>query len=69
VRVDSLDVLVAELQAMELWDRAGGKAASENETNRAGFKARQMRRLEIIHEIEAMTNKSKFARKQAGSLG
>ena len=70
-RDGKLDVLVAELQAIELWDRAGEKAAPENEIKRAGFTARQMRRLEINHEIEALTIKTnrEFTRKQTGSLG
>jgi hypothetical protein len=60
VRDENLEVLKAELQAIELWDRAGEKTAPEDEINRAGFRARRMRRLEIIHEIEALTSKSKY---------
>jgi hypothetical protein len=71
VRDENLEVLKAELQAIELWDRAGEKTAPEDEINRAGFRARRMRRLEIIHEIKTLTIKSKceFSGKQADSLG
>jgi hypothetical protein len=51
VRDDKLDALVAELQAIELWDRAREKLkpASEGE-----IEARRLRRLEIVREIEAI---------------
>jgi hypothetical protein len=51
---DKLDALMAELQVIELWDRAAEKAAPEDEINRAGFKARRIRRDEIMREIDAL---------------
>jgi hypothetical protein len=51
---DKLHLLIAELQAIELWDRAGKNAAPDDEINRAGTRAREMRRLEITREISAL---------------
>jgi hypothetical protein len=56
---NKLCALAAELEAIELWDRAGKRADPEDELDRAGFKARRLRRLEIIREIDALTSKSK----------
>lgn len=54
---DNLDALAAELQVIELWDRAGEGADPGDELDRAGFKARRLRRLEIIREIDSLTRK------------
>jgi hypothetical protein len=51
---DKLDVLTAELRAIELWDKQVGKAAPEDKISRAGFKARRMRQGEIMREIDAL---------------
>ena len=48
---DKLVALVAELRAIELWDRAGEKLKPAPEGE---IEARRLRRLEIIHEIDAM---------------
>jgi len=48
---DKLDALVAELRAIELWDRAGERLKSAPEGE---IEARRLRRLEIIREIDAM---------------
>jgi hypothetical protein len=53
---DKLGTLMAELRAIELWDRAGEGADPEDELDRAGFKARRSRRLQINREIDALTN-------------
>jgi hypothetical protein len=57
VRDDKLDALIAELRAMDLWDRQRAKAFLEDDIDRAGFAARQMRRLEIIGEIDTLLAK------------
>ena len=48
---DKLDALVAELQAIELWDRAGEKLKPAPEGE---IEARRLRRVEIIREIDTM---------------
>lgn len=48
---DKLDALLAELQAIELWDRAGERLKS---TPQGETEARRLRRLEIIREIDVM---------------
>ena len=55
---DKLDALAAELQVINLWDRAGEGADPEDELDRAGFKARRLRRLEIIREIDSLARKA-----------
>jgi hypothetical protein len=54
---DKLDALTAELQAIELWDHAGEKADHEDELDRVGFRARRLRRVEIIRKIDALLSK------------
>jgi hypothetical protein len=54
---DKLDALSAELQAIEIWDQAGEKTDHEDELDRVGFKARRLRRVEIICKIDALLNK------------
>lgn len=45
---DKLEMLMAELRAIELWDQLDGGAVPMNELDRiGGFQARRMRRLEI----------------------
>ncbi len=48
---DKLDALLAELQAIELWDRTGEKLKPAPEGE---IEARRLRRLEIIREIDAI---------------
>jgi hypothetical protein len=57
VRDDKLDALIAELRAMDLWDRLRAEAAREDDIDRSGFAARRMRRLEIIGEINTLLAK------------
>ena len=54
MRVAKLNELMAELCAIEWWDRATRKAEPEDEFDRAGFRARRMRRDEIMREIDAL---------------
>jgi hypothetical protein len=63
---DKLAALAAELQVIELWDRTGERADPPDELDRAGLKARRLRRLEIIREIEALTGKSKCLHPRSG---
>jgi hypothetical protein len=49
---DKLSALVAELQAIELWD-AGEQPAHEDERE-----ARRRRRFEITREIDTLTSRS-----------
>lgn len=62
-----LDSLMAELRAIELWDRAGEKVGSEDEINRAGVEARWMRRCEIIRDIESLLCSQKKPTQTVGS--
>jgi hypothetical protein len=55
---DNLENLIAELRAIEWWDRATQKAGPADEFDRAGFRARQSRRREIIDEIAILMNKA-----------
>jgi hypothetical protein len=55
---DKLERLMAELQAIELWDRIQGESIPRNEFGCAGsVLARRIRRLEIIGEINVLLNK------------
>lgn len=55
---DKLEMLMAELRAIELWDQLDGGAVPMNELDRiGGFQARRMRRLEIIDEIGTLPTK------------
>jgi hypothetical protein len=45
------NALMAELCALEAWDQAAEKFTPKDEITRVGIKARQMRRLAIISEI------------------
>jgi hypothetical protein len=56
---DKLEMLMAELRAIELWDRLPEGAVLVNEIDRAGgLEARRTRRLEIISEIGVLLNKA-----------
>jgi hypothetical protein len=48
---DNLDALIAELRAIDVWDRLQEGAPDRDEIDKAGSEARQMRRLEIIDAI------------------
>jgi hypothetical protein len=50
-----VELLKAEMRVIELWDRAAEEASDKDETQKAGFKARRMRWLEINREIDALT--------------
>jgi hypothetical protein len=51
---NKLESLMAELRAIDLWDRPREKVAQSYDIDRAGgLEARQMRRREIIDEIDA----------------
>jgi hypothetical protein len=51
---NKLESLMAELRAIDLWDRPREKVAQCYDIDRAGgLEARQMRRREIIDEIDA----------------
>jgi len=55
---DKLESLMAELRAIELWDRLRTKAVLSDEIDHAGdFEARRRRRREIIDEIDVLLNK------------
>lgn len=55
---DKLEMLMAELRAIELWDRLREKAVLSDEIGHAGdFEARRMRRREIMDEIDILLNK------------
>lgn len=69
MRDDKLDALIAELRAMDLWDRQRAEAALEDDIGRSGFAARQMRRLEIIGEINALLAKQIEIRKNVAAAG
>jgi hypothetical protein len=52
-------MLMAELRAIELWDRLREKAVLSDKTDHAGdFEARRMRRREIMDEIDILLNKA-----------
>ena len=56
---DKLESLMAELRAIELWDRLAEGAVLMNEIDRAGgLEARRRRRLEIIGKIGVLLNKA-----------
>ena len=56
---DKLESLIAELQAIEFWDRMPESAVLINEIDRiGGFEARRIRRLEIVGEINVLLNKT-----------
>ena len=69
MRDDKLDALMAELRAMDLWDRLRAEAALEDDLGRSGFEARQMRRLEIIGEINALLAKQIEILKNVAAAG
>jgi hypothetical protein len=69
VRDDKLDALIAELRAMDLWDRPRAEAPQEDDIDRSGFEARQMRRLEIIGEINALLAKEIEILKNVAAAG
>ena len=52
--MNNIVALTAELRALEWWDQTEKKAGPEYEINRAGIEARQMRRVEIISEIDTL---------------
>jgi hypothetical protein len=55
---DKLDALMAELRAIELWDRLRESSVLVNEFDRAGgLEARRMRRREIVDEIDFLLKK------------
>jgi hypothetical protein len=54
VCADKLEMLMAELLAIESWNQAGEKVDPEDEFDRAGFRARRMRRDEIMRQIDAL---------------
>jgi hypothetical protein len=56
---NKLDVLMAEVRAIEFWDRMPESAVLMNESDRTGgFEARRIRRLEIICETNVLLNKT-----------
>lgn len=64
---DKLDALMAELRAIELWDRLPEGVVPTSEIYRAGcLEARRMRRHEINAEIEALQKKRNEADKVGG---
>jgi hypothetical protein len=64
---DELESLMAELRAIEFWDRMPESTVRINEIDRTGgFEARRIRRLEIIAEIEALQKKRNEADKVGG---
>ena len=55
---NKLDALMAELRAIDLWDRLRENAVQSDDIDRAGgLDARRMRRREIIDEIDALLKK------------
>lgn len=61
---DKLESLMAELRAIELWDRLPDGVVLMNEIDRTGcLEARRMRGHEIIVEIEALQKKRNEADK------
>jgi len=63
---NKLDALIAELQAIEIFDRAGEESGLKDQISRAGFEARGMRRLEIIREIDVLMKKRDEGDKAGG---
>jgi len=56
---DKLESLMAELRAIEFWDRMSESAVLINKIEPTGaFEARRIRRLEIIDEINILLNKT-----------
>jgi hypothetical protein len=56
---DKLESLMAELRAIEFWDRMPESAVLIKKIERTGaFEARRIRRLEIIDEINVLLNKT-----------
>jgi hypothetical protein len=52
---DKLEALMAELRAIELWDRLRESPVLVNEFDRAGgLEARRIRRREIVGEIDSL---------------
>jgi hypothetical protein len=51
---DKLQALMAELRAIELWNRSREEGSLGNEIYKVGFQARQMRQLEIMREINIL---------------
>ena len=62
---DKLDALMAELRAIELWDRLAEGVVHEIDGSGCQ-EARRMRRHEIIAEIEALQKKRNEADKVSG---
>jgi hypothetical protein len=62
---DKLETLMAELQAIDLWDREQGDLR-HGIAIAGAFVARRMRRLEIIDEIKVLLNKG-YRRFRLGS--
>jgi len=55
---ENLGPLIAELRAIELWNRSREKGAQGYQIYKVGFEARKMRRLEIMRQIEALQEKA-----------
>jgi hypothetical protein len=56
---DKLESLMAELRAIDLWDRMRGDAALREEFGCAGgVEARRRRRREVMDEIDILMNKA-----------
>ena len=51
---DKLQALMAELRAIELWNRSREEGSLGNEINKVGFQARQMRQFEIMRQINIL---------------
>lgn len=51
---DKLQALMAELRAIELWNRSREEGSFGNEIYKVGFRARQMRHLEIMSQIDIL---------------
>jgi hypothetical protein len=60
---DKLEMLMAELRAIELWDRLREKAVLSDGPDHAGdFEARRRRRREIIDEIDVSAEQERKSR-------
>jgi len=52
-----IDILIAEMAAIEQWDAAYRRASAHDLFDHQSFDARQARREQIQHEIEILKNK------------
>jgi hypothetical protein len=66
---DKLGALRAELRAIELWNRPREAGILGNEIFLVGLQARQMRRLEIIRQINLLTKADRDSERCVGGRG